>query len=182
MIETERLMMRPFNKHDLDIIMSLYSDEEIMRYMPDDVMNAEKAQAHLNKIICGWDEKPQVNFEMAVILKDKQEKIGRSRIHLDYHTDTAMIGWLLLKKDWGRGYATEMTRALMDYCFDVLSVHRICALCHPDNIGSWSVLEQCGMRREAHFIQSCRYVKHGSIMWEDELEYAILKSDRTGKG
>ena len=54
-----------------------------------------------------------------------------------------MIGWLLLKKNWGRGYATEMTHALMDYCFDVLSVHRVCALCHPDNIGSWSVLQIC---------------------------------------
>lgn len=51
MIETERLTMRPFNEDDLDIIMSLYSNEEIMRYMPNDVMNVEKAQKHLNKVI-----------------------------------------------------------------------------------------------------------------------------------
>lgn len=92
-----------------------------------------------------------MNFEMAVILKYNQEKIGRSRIHLDYETDTAMIGWLLLKKDWGKGYAIEMTRALIDYSFDVLNVHRVCALCHPKNIGSWRVLEKCNMRREALF-------------------------------
>ncbi|MFT4107024.1 MAG: GNAT family N-acetyltransferase [Lacrimispora sp.] len=178
MIETERLIMRPFNQDDLDIIIGLYSNEEIMRYMPNDVMNAEKAQKHLNKIICDWEEKPQVNFEMAVILKDNQEKIGRSRIHLDYENDTAIIGWLLLEKNWGKGYATEMTRALIDYSFDVLNVHRVCALCHPKNIGSWRVLEKCNMRREAHFIQKCKYIKDNNIIWEDELEYAILKSER----
>lgn len=65
--------MRPFHEDDLDIILSLYSSEEIMRYMPNDIMD------------------------------------------MDHETDTAMIGWLLLKKDWGKGYATEMTRALLEY-------------------------------------------------------------------
>ncbi|WP_367569488.1 GNAT family N-acetyltransferase [Lacrimispora sp.] len=141
-------------------------------------MNVEKAQKHLNKVIHDWEEKPQLNFEMAVILKYDQKKIGRSRIHLDYENDTAIIGWLLLKKDWGKGYATEMTRALIDYSFDVLNVHRVCALCHPENIGSWRVLEKCNMRREAHFIQKCKYIKDGNIIWEDELEYAMLESER----
>lgn len=178
MIETERLSMRPFNKDDLDIIMSLYSNEEIMRYMPGEVMNEEKAQVHLNNIIRGWEEKPQVNFEMAVIKKSNGEKIGRSRIHLDAEADTAMIGWLLLKEDWGKGYATEMTRALIDYCVDGLKVHRVCALCHPENTGSWKVLENCGMRREAYYRQKCKYVKGGHISWKDELEYAILEWER----
>ncbi|MED4035918.1 GNAT family N-acetyltransferase [Niallia taxi] len=178
MIETERLTLRPFNENDLDIIMNLYSNEEIMRYMPNDVMSAERAQKHLNKVVSDWEGKPQVNFEMAVISKNDQEKIGRSRIHLNYETDTAMIGWLLLKQGWGKGYATEMTRALIDYSFDVLNVHRVCALCNPKNVGSWRVLEKCNMRREAHFIQKCKYVKGGNITWEDELEYAILESER----
>lgn len=175
MIETERLTMRPFDEGDLDIILRLYSDEEIMRYMPGDVMDADQAQRHLHKIASDWNERPQVNFEMAVILKCSQEKIGRARIHLDCEADAALIGWLLLKKDWGRGYATEMTRALIDYSFRVLNVHRVCALCHPENIGSWRVLEKCGMLREAYFVKKCKYVKGGTVRWEDELEYAILK-------
>lgn len=178
MIETERLIMRPFSENDFDIITSLYSDEEIMRYMPNDIMDIEKAQTHLNKIISDWEQKPQTNFEMAVLFKQNSEKIGRSRIHLDYEADTAMIGWLLLKKDWGKGYAAEMTRTLIDYSFDVLNVHRVCALCHPENIGSWRALEKCGMRREAYFVQKCKYTKGGNTIWEDELEYAILKSER----
>lgn len=178
MIETERFIMRPFCEDDLDIVVSLYSNEEIMRYMPMDVMDAEKARGHLHKVIHGWREKPQVDFEMAVIFKHTQEKIGRARIHLDCEMDTAMIGWLLLKKEWGKGCATELKQALIAYSFDVLHVHRVCALCHPKNIGSWRVLEKCGMRREAHFMQKCKYVKAGVTTWEDEFQYAIVASER----
>lgn len=33
------------------------------------------------------------------------------------------------------------------------------------------------MRREALFRQKCRYIKHGAVSWEDELEYALLASE-----
>jgi RimJ/RimL family protein N-acetyltransferase len=39
-------------------------------------------------------------------------------------------------------------------------------------------MENCGMRREAHYRKKVRYVKHGVPSWEDELEYAILREER----
>lgn len=177
MLETTRLILRPFCLEDLDLIFRLYSDKEIMRYMPNDLMNLETAQTHLGKIVRDWTERPLTNCEMAVISKEDQKKIGRARIHLDLEADTAMIGWLLLQDQWGKGYATEMTQALLAHCFDVLGVHRVCALCHPENIGSWSVLEKCHMRREAYYKQKCRYTKAGVPSWQDELEYALLDTE-----
>ena len=85
---------------------------------------------------------------------------------------------MMLKKEWGKGYATEMTEALLDYSFDVLKVHRVNALCNPKNEKSWKVLEKCGLRREAHFREKCRYTKNGEHFWQDELQYAILSSER----
>jgi RimJ/RimL family protein N-acetyltransferase len=120
-IETERLMLRPFTMDDFDIIYRLYSDEEILRYMPNDIMDEEQARKHL---------------------------------------------------------ATEMTRAMIDYAFDTIGVHRVSALCNPDNIASWKAMENCGMRREAHYRKKVRYVRHGVPSWEDELEYAILREER----
>ena len=99
-------------------------------------------------------------------------------MQVDEETDTAMIGWMMLKKEWGKGYATEMTEALLDYSFDVLKVHRVNALCNPKNEKSWKVLEKCGLRREAHFREKCRYTKNGEHFWQDELQYAILSSER----
>lgn len=178
MIETERLRIQPFCEDDLDIIFQLYSDEEIMKYMPNDYMNQEAAAKHLAKILQAWKEVSLTDCEMLVFAKHSSEKIGRCRIHLDQETDSAMIGWLLLKKEWGKGYATEITNALLDHAFDTLHVRRVCALCHPDNTASWRVLEKCGMRREAHYKEKCRYIKHGKVSWQDELEYAILKTER----
>ena len=178
MIETERLLLKPFCKDDLGIIYQLYSDEEIMRYMPNEYMDWEMAERHLDKIVQAWDATPLIDREMLVLDKHSGEKIGRCHIHLDPDTDSAMIGWLLLQKDWGKGYATEITKALMHQAFDSLQVRRVCALCHPDNIASWRVLEKCGMRREAHYKEKCRYIKHGLVSWQDELEYAILKTEQ----
>lgn len=178
MIETPRLRLRPFCPDDGNIVFALYSNEEIMRYTPFEYMDEVAAAKHLERIVAAWAEDPLTERELLVLAKDSGEKIGRCHIHLDRESESAMVGWLLLKKEWGKGYATEITKALMDYAFDTMQVRRVCALCHPDNTASWRVLEKCGMRREAHFREACKYTKHGRISWQDELEYAILKTER----
>jgi len=177
MIETKRLLLRPFDCSDLDIIMDLYSDEEIMRYMPLPVMDRKMVQHQLDKNVAGWKVSPQINYEMAVICKDTGGKIGRAEITRNYSEESAMIGWMLIKSAWGKGYATEIANALVDYCFNELKVHRVYGLCHPENTASWKVMEKCGMHKEAHYIKKCKYTKADGIRWEDELEYAILRTN-----
>ena len=177
-IETERLTLRPFDNGDLDIVMKLYSDEEVMEYMPYPVMDREMAQNQLYKNLAGWETSPQIHYEMAVVCRESGEKIGRAEITRNYAEESAMIGWMLVRSAWGKGCATEIADALIAYCFDKLCLHRVYALCHPDNIASWKVMEKCGMRREAHYIRKCRYDKADGVRWEDELEYALLRSER----
>ena len=179
MIRTERLLLRPFRKDDLELIRGLYGSEEVLKYTPFDTMSADEAESHLESIIREWGRPPRCNYEMAVLLKDTGERIGRAHIEIDRDTDTGMIGWLLRPEHWGHGYATEMTGVLIEHCFDAFHLHRVNAVCNPENIASWRVLEKCGMRREACLRKKCRYVKHGVSRWEDELEYAILSSERT---
>ena len=178
MIETARLLLRPFTEEDLDVVYALYSDPEIMRFTPFDPMSLEQAREHLLRITDEWKKETPAEREMAVVLKDGQKKIGRAHIFVDAEEETAMIGGLLLKAFWGNGYAGEMAAAMIDYCFDVLRMHRVIGLCHPDNVASWKMMERCGMRREAYFRQKCRYVKNGQAHWEDELVYAMLREDR----
>ncbi|MBR5228488.1 MAG: GNAT family N-acetyltransferase [Firmicutes bacterium] len=178
MITTERLILKPFGQDDLDIIYQLYSNREIMRYMPVACMDMEAAERHLNKIVGDWQKKPLLNMEMLVSLKDTGEKIGRCRIHIEEETESGMIGWLLLEKEWNKGYATEITKALINYCFDELGLRRVCALCNPKNIASNTVLQTCGLRKEGHYIEKCKYEKDGVVSWEDEASYAMLKSER----
>lgn len=177
MIETERLIMRPFSEDDFEIIYRLYSDPEILRYTPFDTMDRETARKHLNKIIQGWKESPLKEREMAVIEKENRRPIGRCHISVDFDADTGMIGALLLKEDWSRGYAAEIAAALADYCFTELGLHRVNAICSPDNEASCRLLERCGMRKEAYYRQNRRYLRQGKTEWHDELEYAILVTE-----
>ena len=148
-----------------------------MAYMPIPVLDKETAQKLLTRFTAGWKDVPQINYEMAVVCKETNEKVGRAEITRHYAEESAMIGWMLIKSAWGRGLATEIAKALIEYCFEELQVHRVFALCHPDNTASWKVMEKCGMHREAHYIQKCKYVKADGVHWEDELEYALIRPD-----
>ncbi len=176
-ILTDRLLLRPFEAGDDDLVYAVYSDPEVLKYTPFDVTDRPGAEERLREIIDGWRTVPQMEFEYAVILRETGEKIGRAHISREW-SGSAMIGWLLLPQYWGKGYATEMTRPLIDYACDVLGEHRVYAVCNPANEASWRTLEGAGMRREAHFRRKCRYVKNRAVSWEDELEYAILADER----
>ena len=112
MIETERLILRPFEADDIDIIFQIYSDSETLHYTPFDPMSREQAEEHLCRIIEEGKRVPCLSYELAVVLKESGEKIGRTHILIDPETDTGMIGWLLLKEHRGKHYAVEMTEAL----------------------------------------------------------------------
>ena len=176
-LETERLLLRPFANEDLDLICRIYSDEEILRFTPFDTMDREQAKAHLQQVMRDWQAEPRLSYEMAVLLKESGEMIGRAHILIDPETDTGMIGGLLLQQYWGNHYATEFAKALIHCCFDELGLHRVNAVCNPENIGSTTLLEACGLRREAWLREKCRYIKNGVVSWHDELEYAILAAE-----
>ena len=176
MISTGRLFLRPFTEDDVTLINRLYSDPEIMKYMPFDTESMDDSREHLRRILEGWKADPVLNYEFAVLKKDTLEGIGRAHIQIDTETDTGMIGWLLIEDEWGRGYATEMTEAFIRYSFEALDLHRVNALCNPDNARSRKVLSKF-MRQEAHYREKVRYTKGGKVSWEDEAEYALLRSE-----
>ena len=180
MIATTRLILRPFEESDIDLIYRIYSDEEILRYTPFDPMDREQASSHLNRIMEDWHCDPRLSYELAVCLRESERKIGRAHILIDPETDTGMIGMLLVQDCWGHHYATEIAKALISYCFEELHLHRVNAVCSPDNTASWKMLEKCGLRREALLKEKCKYVKRGSISWHDELEYAMLAREYRG--
>ncbi|MCR5090972.1 MAG: GNAT family N-acetyltransferase [Oscillospiraceae bacterium] len=181
MIETPRLFIRPFEESDLDLIYRIYSDEELLRYTPFDTMDRAQAGQHLRRIMEDWRREPCLSMEFAVCLRETGAKIGRTHILTDPETDTGMIGTFLLQEYWGVRYATEIAEALIACCFNRLGLHRVNAVCNPENTASWKVLEKCGLRREALLLEKCRYVKNGVISWHDELEYAMLASEYKGQ-
>jgi len=62
-----------------------------------------------------------------------------------HFTPCVEIGWRLAADHWGRGYATEGARALVDYAFDDLGVKRVIGVTHPGNKASQHVLQKAGL-------------------------------------
>jgi RimJ/RimL family protein N-acetyltransferase len=79
-------------------------------------------------------------------LAGARDVIGSTGI--SYHDSTvASTGYVLAKDVWGRGFATEALRAIVETA-DELGITKLQALCHPENGASLRVLEKCGFGRE----------------------------------
>lgn len=176
-IRTPRLLLRQTRETDLELYQRIYTDEETLRYSPFDVMDRETVALRVRDILREWALPAPLNRELTVVRLADGARLGRCHIEYDPETDTAMIGFHLLREARRQGYASEIAPALIDYSFHTLGVHRVNALCNPENEGSRRVLTACGMRLEAHFRKKCRYVKHGETDWRDELQYALLKEE-----
>lgn len=84
------------------------------------------------------------------------------------------LGYLLDPTLHGQGFGTEIVAALLALAFDDLGLHRVTASCFADNVGSWRVMEKCGMRREQHGVQDSW---HAELGWIDGYTYAILREE-----
>src|SRR5262249_50237959 len=58
------------------------------------------------------------------------------------------LGYILGREHWGRGYMTEVVRAVSDWALAQPEVHRVWAACDVDNLASARLMEKAGMARE----------------------------------
>jgi RimJ/RimL family protein N-acetyltransferase len=87
------------------------------------------------------------------------------------------VGWAIHPDEWGKGYATEAARQVMDWGFRELDIHRIVAFCHASNSASVRVMEKLGMHQDG-MLRETRWLRGE---WWDEYVYAILEKDWKGK-
>lgn len=154
-LETERLRLREMTVDDAPGIIEMMSDPEVLRFMRDPPVDThEKAIAFINRAH-GWYEGKEA-VQWAITHRDDDRLIGVSGWHHwdreDRHVD---IGYHLVSELWGRGYATEVSHAMIEWCFDNLDVHRIQADCTDGNIASETVMRKCGFKYEGTTRESC---------------------------
>ncbi len=80
---------------------------------------------------------------------------------------------------YGKGYATESCRRIIDYGFNHLKARRIIAMCNPENKSSWKLLERLKVRREGHLKKNIYFKcdQEGRPIWNDTYEYAVLADE-----
>lgn len=159
MIETERLILRPFTEEDFETLCKIRSDEEVMKYMggPESTKR-EKIRERFDYYL--EHQKKHGYASSAVILKETNEMIGSAGLqHLD-DGEEIEVGYGFDKPFWGKGYASEAAEAWLRHGFENLGMERIVAVAIPENTGSRHVMEKLGMTYEkncVHYGAECVY-------------------------
>lgn len=104
-IETQRLLVRSFEERDLDALCAVLSDPETMKYI-EPPFSCERTARFLRE--AGLCEPPLV-----FAAEDHGGVIGHVIFHACGAPDRYEVGWVLRRDRWGRGYASELTAALI---------------------------------------------------------------------
>jgi ribosomal-protein-alanine N-acetyltransferase len=145
-IETERLVLRIPSVADAEAIFNSYAqDSEVTRYLiwrPH--KNIHETEGFLSDCAAAWEG--NVRFPYAITLKQSGAAIGMIEIRInDFKAD---VGYVISRRHWGKGLATEALHCLVEWALRQESIYRVWALCDVDNLASARVLEKVGMRRE----------------------------------
>lgn len=174
-IKTDQLILRLIDWKDVAVIHRLHSIPETDEFntlgIPENIQ-----QTH--EVITPWieanNEAEIRNYTFAIQHMQRQEFIGLFGLRLGPKKYNRAEVWYKLHIDyWNKGYATESLKAVLNYGFDVLKLHRIEAGCAVDNIGSAKVMEKVGMTKEGRKRKTLP-LQSG---WSDSFEYAILETD-----
>ncbi len=141
-VETKRLLLRPFNLQDAKVVQQLAGDKEISDgtyYLPHPYEDGV-AERWITNHRAACEKGEQVVF--AITLKETRTLIGAVGLFLD---DEAELGYWIGKAYWGHGYATEAARAMLEYAFDILNLPSIYSDCFQWNIPSIKVMQKIGM-------------------------------------
>lgn len=146
MITTERLRLRPATLSDVDFWVGLHADPEVSRFVGE--YGRERAEVRLRGIEDSWAAR---GYGLCVVESlATGEALGRCGLNWWEQFGETEVGWTFAREHWGRGYATEAARAVLDWGFKDLELTRITAMIHPGNRASIAVAERLGFtpRRE----------------------------------
>jgi RimJ/RimL family protein N-acetyltransferase len=171
---TERLVLREFVAEDWRATLAYQSTPEYLRFYEWTERTPEAVRAFIRMFIAAQHDAPRLTFQFAVVLPEGGPLIGNCGMRVrDPALRAGDIGYEFDPRYWGRGYATEVARAMLAFGFDELGMHRIGANCVAENVASAHVLEKIGMRREGHLREHEWYKGR----WWDTLVYAIIDDE-----
>lgn len=169
-IETPRLQLSPWRFEDLNDLLAYATDPEWGRYLP---------------VPQPYDESHARSFLASVQLYDRNQHatwaireggraIGGVNLRLFEGARIGELGYSVAPTRWGRGYATEVARAVIGTAFSTIAhLERIRALADVRNAGSRRVLERCGLRLEG-VLRRNRMDRDGLF---DEAWYGMLRAE-----
>lgn len=147
-LETERLFLRELSLNDIDDLFEMDSDPMVHLYIENNPVQSKdqlvEVIEHLQKQYAAYGI-----GRWAVVEKESEEVLGWAGlkffdVELNGHVDFYELGYRFKQKHWGKGYATESARALIQFGFENRKVESIFAITHLENQASIHVLQKLG--------------------------------------
>lgn len=170
-VETERLVLRKPERADAQGIFTRYaSDPQVTRLLAwPRHESLEATREFLDLSDAQWSGWPVGPY----LVESRQDGTLLGGTGLAFEAkDRAMTGYVLSRNAWGKGYATESLRAVLDVARRAGAI-RIYALCHPDNYASQHVLAKCGFSLEGLLREHSRFPNLACDQLFDVLSYSI---------
>ncbi|WP_160130415.1 GNAT family N-acetyltransferase [Kordia antarctica] len=149
-LETDRLIIRDLTEQDVDGMFVLDSDPEVHTYLGNKPITQKAAALKYIRDV-NLQYKQRGIGRWAVEMKETGEFIGwcGMRLYTDYtfnnHTNFHDIGYRIQRKFWGKGFATEASKACLEYAWNVLKLDKIYGITEKGNEASHKVLLKIGL-------------------------------------
>ncbi|VVC75360.1 hypothetical protein AQUSIP_06500 [Aquicella siphonis] len=157
-IKTDRLGMRLLQMSDLDLIAELNADPEVRKFFPDGVVNRKQTAERMREFISFYDSMGLPCF--VIFDLETGEFIGRCGFG-PIETGEIEVGYLIRRKFWNQGYASEALKALLDWAKGNIDADYIIAFTPTEHRASQRVMQKCGMKYYkvdiGHGLQCCFY-------------------------
>lgn len=158
---------------DVDTVFLAINDPEVNRYLrfPGRVIHYNEEAQWVNDL----GKKTETDRVFAIISNSGKDFMGTVGIHqIDWQSKTAYVGYLSLKKYWGKGFMTEAVGLMVHYAFSTLNMRKLHSSVFEPNIGSVRVLEKNGFRLLGRYSKHRFVPGHGYV---DELLFEKFNED-----
>ena len=171
-LTTDRLILRPFERSDLDDLNAYHALPSMQRYVFHRSRDKAEVASALNimRQHVGL-QRPGDTLTLAMVRKGDQKLIGQVSLHWsDATASQGEVRYCINPSYSGQGFCAEALSALFDMAFDHFNIHRIMAKCDGRSHHSIKLMQQLGMRLEAHYREHALFQGE----WDEELHFAIL--------
>jgi ribosomal-protein-alanine N-acetyltransferase len=176
-LKTPRLALREIVTADAAVLLSIHGDRELMRWFGNDPLPDMAAAEALISTFDGWRQLPNPGIRWGLERKDVPGLIGTCGLFAwNRHWRKCIVGYELATVAQGQGYMREALTEALSWGFRTMSLNRIEAQVHPNNLQSLRSL------RRLHFIEEGRLREGGfwGGQFHDLLQLSLLKTDWVG--
>ncbi|WP_404454887.1 GNAT family N-acetyltransferase [Oceanobacillus kapialis] len=172
-LTTERLTLKKMHDSDTDGLFALWSDPAVTEFMNIPAFKDVAQAREMIRLLTSLAEEMKAQ-RYTIHLKGSGKIIGSCGYNvLDFTNQKTELGYELAKEHWGKGYATEAIRTLVNYAFTELDMHRIEAKVEPQNRNSIRLLQKLGFIFEG----TLRDAEKAKGEFVDLAMYARLRTD-----